>query len=235
MEQDTLKITGVLSDSTRFSIYQYISKAHRAVTVQEIAETFDIHPNVARLHLTKLEDVHMLVSETQKTGKGGRPSRLYRLSDEVISIQFPFRDYQLLANIALESLASLGEEGRKALSNTGRKFGIQAAEMFISKNHLSLSQLTMEGKLQLLKEIALTQGIDPQLEWIETKQQIRLDIYNCPFKEIAKVETHQVCHMHQEIIVGMLSVIFQDFKLDEIENAVEGAHACSYAIIVQTK
>ena len=56
----------------------------------------------------------MLKSETKKTGKGGRPSRLYVLSEDVI-LQFPFRDYQLLARIAFNSLLSLGAAGEKAL------------------------------------------------------------------------------------------------------------------------
>lgn len=68
MEQ-TLRITNVLSDPTRYYIYQYISKQHQEVTVQEIADGFNIHPNVARLHLSKLEDVNMLVSETKKQVK----------------------------------------------------------------------------------------------------------------------------------------------------------------------
>ena len=106
MEQ-AFKITGVLADPTRYYIYKYISQKHSYVTVQEIADEFDIHPNVARLHLSKLEDVHMLKSETKKTGKGGRPSRLYVLSEDVIQLQFPFRDYQLLAKIAFNSLLSL--------------------------------------------------------------------------------------------------------------------------------
>jgi len=71
--EKTLKITNVLSDPTRYYIYQYITKRHSDVTVQEIADTFEIHPNVARLHLTKLEDVNMLISETKKTGQ--LPSR----------------------------------------------------------------------------------------------------------------------------------------------------------------
>lgn len=68
MEQ-ALKITGVLSDPTRYYIYKYISQKHNYVTVQEIADEFNIHPNVARLHLSKLEDVNMLKSETKKLGK----------------------------------------------------------------------------------------------------------------------------------------------------------------------
>ncbi|MCI2254547.1 hypothetical protein L2D08_09225 [Domibacillus sp. PGB-M46] len=42
------------------------------MTVQDIAAQFGIHPNVARLHLTKLEGVNLIGSCLQKTGKGGR-------------------------------------------------------------------------------------------------------------------------------------------------------------------
>jgi transcriptional regulator len=69
MEQ-TLKITNVLADPTRFSIYNYIVNQNREVTVQEIADEFSIHPNVARLHLSKLEDVGMLKSENKKPDAG---------------------------------------------------------------------------------------------------------------------------------------------------------------------
>ncbi|KHF31155.1 Helix-turn-helix domain protein [Anoxybacillus sp. BCO1] len=62
----SIKITSVLADPTRYEIYQYIARKHQEVTVQEIADAFHIHPNVARLHLTKLEDVNMLVSENEK-------------------------------------------------------------------------------------------------------------------------------------------------------------------------
>ena len=88
MEQ-ILKITNVLSDPTRLSIYNYISKKHKEVNVKEIAKEFNIHPNVARLHLSKLEDVGMLKSENQKTWRG-RPSRIYRLSEDVVELSFPF-------------------------------------------------------------------------------------------------------------------------------------------------
>src|SRR5690625_27597 len=107
--ENTLKVTNVLSDPTRFNIYQHIIKRRKPVTVLNVAEEFDIHPNVARLHLSKLEEIKLITSHFQKTGRGGRPSRLYELSDNVIELNFPFRDYKLLATIAIESFADLGE------------------------------------------------------------------------------------------------------------------------------
>src|SRR5574342_688994 len=152
MEQ-TLKITNVLSDPTRYYIYQYITKRHQEVTVQEVAEHFNIHPNVARLHLSKLEDVNMLASETKKTGKGGRPSRLYRLSDDVIQLHFPFRDYMLLSNVAIQTMLSLGEEGKKALFLTGKRFGTEIIEQEMAKRALG-EELEFDQKLNILKSAA---------------------------------------------------------------------------------
>src|SRR5574342_313388 len=150
MEQ-TLKITNVLSDPTRYYIYQYITKRHQEVTVQEVADNFNIHPNVARLHLTKLEDVNMLSSETKKTGKGGRPSRLYRLSDDVIQLHFPYRDYMLLSKVAIETMISLGEEGKKALHLTGKRFGLEIIDQELSRKGHNGSELNFDQKLNILK------------------------------------------------------------------------------------
>jgi predicted ArsR family transcriptional regulator len=159
MEQ-TLKITNVLSDPTRYYIYQYITKRHQEVTVQEVAENFNIHPNVARLHLSKLEDVNMLASETKKTGKGGRPSRLYRLSDDVIQLHFPFRDYMLLSKVAIQTMISLGEAGKKALFLTGKRFGAEVIEQEKAKRALG-EELEFEQKLTILKSAATLAGFYP--------------------------------------------------------------------------
>src|SRR5690625_1787037 len=126
--ENTLKVTTVMSDPTRFDIYQHLIENHQDVNVNEIAKHFDIHPNVARLHLSKLEDINLVTSQLVKTGKGGRPGRRYKLSDNVIELNFPARDYKILSSIALESLMELGEAGKQALYQTGRKYGMEAIE-----------------------------------------------------------------------------------------------------------
>lgn len=61
--------SNVLSDPTRFNIYQYLIKHHQEVGVAEIAELFDIRPNVARLHLSKLEDINIVESYLKRLAK----------------------------------------------------------------------------------------------------------------------------------------------------------------------
>ena len=231
MEQ-TLKITNVLSDPTRFYIYQYITKLHKEVTVQEIAENFEIHPNVARLHLSKLEDVHMLVSDTQKTGKGGRPSRLYRLSDDVIQLNFPFRDYQLLAKIAIQTMVSLGEIGKKALYDTGKKFGQELIEHEKNNSFLNGIELSFEQKLTILKNASTMAGFYPEFETNDDQTKIYFQIFNCPFKEVAAEHTESVCNMHFEFLKGMFESLFDSIELVEKENMISGCESCSYHAIV---
>lgn len=233
MEQQTLKITGVLSDPTRFSIYQYVAKQHRDVTVQEIADAFEIHANVARLHLTKLEDVNMLISETKKTGKGGRPSRFYRLSDEVISLQFPYRDYQKLSEIAIDTLLNLGEIGEKALTQTGRRFGYESARTYLMNLDKNLSDLTTKEKLNHIKTVALQQGLNPEMYFDEETNEINFRIYNCTFKELVP-DRAPICRMHQALINGFFDFFFGDIDLtkssymsDDIEYSF-----CSYRTVV---
>jgi predicted ArsR family transcriptional regulator len=226
MEQ-TLKITNVLADPTRYHIYEYITKKHKKVSVQEIAEAFNIHPNVARLHLTKLEDVNMIVSETQKTGKGGRPSRLYRLSDKVIQLHFPFRDYQLLSKIAIQTVAKLGDVGKQALYETGKNFGKELVAQRIPHDQ-SVQQLTFAEKAEIVKEAAEAAGFYPTFEYNEKEGKIYLQVFNCPFKEIALQEPEIICQMHYAFLQGMFDVLFPNVELVEMENMMEGCDCCSY-------
>ncbi|KYD25743.1 MULTISPECIES: helix-turn-helix domain-containing protein [Bacillaceae] len=226
MEQ-TLKITNVLADPTRYHIYEYITKKHKKVSVQEIAEAFNIHPNVARLHLTKLEDVNMIVSETQKTGKGGRPSRLYRLSDKVIQLHFPFRDYQLLSKIAIQTMAKLGDVGKQALYETGKNFGKELVAQRIPHDQ-SVQELTFAEKAEIVKEAAEAAGLYPTFEYNEKEGKIYLQVFNCPFKEIAFQEPEIICQMHYAFLQGMFEVLFPNVELVEMENMIKGCDCCSY-------
>lgn len=231
MEQ-TLKITNVLSDPTRYYIYQYITKRHQEVTVQEVADNFNIHPNVARLHLSKLEDVNMLASETKKTGKGGRPSRLYRLSDGVIQLHFPYRDYMLLSRVAIQTMLSLGEEGKKALYLTGKRFGTEIIEQEMAKKQLTGAEIDFEQKLAILKNAATLAGFDPEFEVNGEQTKIFFQIFNCPFKEVAAEHSETVCSMHHEFLIGMFEALFESAELIEHGNIANGCGTCSYQALV---
>ncbi|MCA1031722.1 helix-turn-helix domain-containing protein [Bacillus timonensis] len=230
MEQ-TLKITNVMSDPTRFYIYQYIAKYDKEHTVAEIAEEFSIHPNVARLHLSKLEEVNLITSSTNKTGRGGRPSRVYRLADEVIQLFFPFRDYQLLSRIALQSMMILGEQGISALKETGKKFG---KEYIVKKmKEDPHGELTFKEKINILKQASSMAGFNADFDYDEDLQQVFFSIHNCPFKELAIEYDQAVCSMHSYFIYGMIQGLFPNLLLSKKESMLKSnCDSCTYHAFV---
>ncbi|MEE3953291.1 helix-turn-helix transcriptional regulator [Peribacillus frigoritolerans] len=233
MEQ-TLKITNVLADPTRYYIYQHIVNNHGDVSVQEIADSFNIHPNVARLHLSKLEDIDMLTSNSRKTGKGGRPSRLYRLSDKVIQLHFPYRNYQLLAKVAVQSMMTLGEQGKQALYETGKVFGEELINQQLSLNSTSIDRLAFAEKVNMLKNAATIAGLSPEIQASEEENKISFRIFNCPFKEVTEVEPGTICSMHNSFLKGMFEALFENVNIVEIENMMSNCAACSYQASVLT-
>ncbi len=107
------ELTAVLADQTRYRIYRAIAQqAGTPVTVAEVAARFGLHPNVARMHLGKLEQAGFVTTGFRRGKGGGRPAKLYSLSDKVPSFGFPPRRYELLSSLALAVLAD--EDGQRA-------------------------------------------------------------------------------------------------------------------------
>jgi predicted ArsR family transcriptional regulator len=227
--ENFLKITNGLADPTRYEIYQTIIKRNQPVTVQEIANQFSLHTNVARHHLSKLEELKLVKSELIKTGKGGRPSKCYLLSDKVSQLSFPFRDYELLAKIALQSIQSLGEDGKKLLYDTGASYGSQLIKKLLLSNPQIFEQITIENKLAIIQEASVMLGFYPTIEWLEDEQFIDFSICNCPFKEIAK-QNQSVCTMHFSFIEGMFTALFPKNEFQQTENMLIKHNQCSYRI-----
>jgi predicted ArsR family transcriptional regulator len=230
--EETLKVTSVLSDPTRFHIYEYISQHRKDVTVQEIADLFHIHPNVARLHLSKLEEIKLIVSETKKTGKGGRPSRFYRLSDEVIQLSFPYRDYQLLSNIAIHTITKLGEEGQTLFNNSAYEYGMTYMKQSYSHLWSTIDTLSHEEKLNMIKEAAASTGLFPIMTLNENQQTAIFEIRNCPFKESAFKQHEAICSMHNSFLKGMFDALFTHLTFEVKDSMALGCETCTYHVSV---
>ncbi len=65
----------VLSLPTRAAILANLLRTGPR-TVKEVADTFSIHPNVARAHLDLMVEAGFLAAETQRRNKG-RPAKVY--------------------------------------------------------------------------------------------------------------------------------------------------------------
>ncbi len=195
------ELSAVLADDTRYHIYRWIAgQPATDVTVADVAAEFGLHPNVARMHLAKLEQAGFLITGFRRAAGGGRPAKLYRLSDLVVTFGFPPRRYELLSRLALDSLAAGGSrddalrvcqdaglaEGRRALAPDGVPPNDHAAAA------------------ALVASIAEEQGLMPEVTWRDGT--LSVVVNNCSFRELSGADPDLVCAMHRAFLEGILQV-----------------------------
>ena len=196
------ELSAVLADDTRYHIYRAVAeRPGEDVTVAEIAEHFGLHPNVARMHLAKLEQAGFLSTAFRRSAGGGRPAKLYHLSEMVLTFGFPPRRYEMLSRLALSALAAGGSrddslrvcreagaaEGRRALSGAKR------------------SPRDAAVAAGLVRKVAEEQGLLPEVTWRAGALQVV--VHNCAFRELSGADPDLVCAMHRAFLEGVLEVV----------------------------
>jgi predicted ArsR family transcriptional regulator len=204
LERDPQRVSAVLADPTRYQIYQHVLATPAPVAVAAVAQAFGLHPNVARMHLGKLVDIGLLVAHTEKTGKGGRPSFLYGPSGNAVSLTVPARDFQLLANLLVQSLALTGEGGREAIAqigNTfGRRLGREALEAAIGQDpsrdmtYAELLRACAAALERLGVAVHVISGSDSHASLV---------LRTCGFREVAAAYPEHVCFLCKAMVEGV--------------------------------
>ncbi|MEG0471984.1 MAG: transcriptional regulator [Solibacillus sp.] len=226
-----IKITSTLADETRFSIYEYMLQHKEFFTVQNIADQFKIHSNVARLHLTKLAEIGAISSEYLKTGKGGRPGRVYKVKQDGITLSFPRRDHSLLLKWSLDLIAELGdvalEKAKQLCYEDGKQF---IHELLIErKNRLPLP---FDEKVKLLTNSAKLIGYIPEIEEHEGVKKLVFSIYNCPFHDQIARHGEIVCALHESYLRGQVEMLFETEVFSQFESMLHDCDFCNYKIAI---
>jgi len=219
------QLTVVLADETRYRIYRSIAeKPHVAVTVADVARRFGLHPNVARMHLGKLARAGLLVTGLRKTNGGGRPARLYRLSDTVSSFAVPPRRYELLSVLALTALAQKGSDAE--VLEVCREAGRSEGRRFLAKDGLTAGG-SKEAVAENVRRSAEEQGLLPEVGWRNGR--LELELHNCPFREVSSARPDLVCPMHRAYFEGLVGAIageLRDGAIVDGESMSRGAETC---------
>ncbi len=230
INHNPLKVTSTLSDETRFSIYQYMLQEKKPFSVQEIADHFHIHPNVARLHLTKLTEIDVISAEYEKTGKGGRPGRRYKALEDGISLSFPKRNNEELLDWAIDILGEFGEEAYIVGQKICYKKGRNEIEATILKQRKEITHLTFEEKLEILTDTAALIGYIPMIKETPAGKTLSFAIYNCPFHTEIKHNARLVCALHESYLKGQFDALFNVSDFVQVENMMQNCEYCTYQI-----
>jgi predicted ArsR family transcriptional regulator len=226
------QLSVVLADETRYRIYRSIAEQpHDVVTVAEVAQQFGLHPNVARMHLGKLEQAGLLATGLRKTKGGGRPARLYTLSGQVSSFDVPPRRYDLLSSLALTALAQRGSDDDDVLG-VCRDAGRAEGRRYVAEQGRPKGS-SKKSSADLVRRVAEQQGLLPEVRWEGDALNVR--VRNCVFKEIAALRPDLVCPMHRAFFEGLVDAVVgqvRDVRVVDDASISRGASACRLSFIV---
>ena len=224
-----LQITHTLGDPTRYGIYRVlVEAAGEPLTVIDIAERFSLHPNVARMHLQKLVDVGLVESDTRKSPGGGRPAHIYRLSDRVATLQFPPRDYQLLAGLALQVVQTIAKDRPELLDQAGWEMGHAEGAKGLRRDGIDTQGATLDVIIESLRATCALLGLFPRVE--RQAGGILVELHNCVFRELSAGFPGMVCTLHTAMLRGILDAYLKEFTLTGESGPANQGGVCSFSV-----
>ena len=193
-----IEAISALHDPRRRAVYRYVSRQRHDVSRDEAAHGVSISRSLASFHLERLVGAGLLaVTYRRLTGRqgpgAGRPSKLYRRSDRQISISFPERRYELLAQLFAGPLQAAREARVKTgLTKAARTFGRALAATYRSGRPAS------RGSVRTLREVLDDMGAEP---FVDGRL---LRLRNCPFDTVASRYPELVCGTNLRLVEGVI-------------------------------
>lgn len=224
-----LKVTGTMADETRYLIYEFMLQQKKHFSVQDIADQFKIHPNVARLHLTKLAEINVISAEYLKTGKGGRPGRVYKATEDGVSLSFPKREEPIMLDWLLQLVESLGEEAlTKALQISYTEGQKMMQVLLLNEGRGRI--LSFDEKVEILSNSATMIGYVTNIQKDEQVNTIMFSIFNCPFQKQLAAHSDIACKLHESYLQGQVETLFNSKEFVRTESMVHDCEFCNYEI-----
>ena len=214
-------VTSAFGDPTRRDIYLFAREDDRGVTASEVAERFELHPNVARHHLDKLAAGGYLdVAVARGSGGAGRPSKRYRAAALEVGLEFPDRRDDLLVRLLGQALALIPRDQAEAMAEqVGEEYGRGLAEhMSPGEGHRSF-----RNALHAVADALTAHGFAAHAEARGGSLAIIAD--HCPFGETA-TQHPVICAVDRGIVRGMLAGLYGDTVPTTEASRAQGDDAC---------
>jgi predicted ArsR family transcriptional regulator len=220
-------ITSAFGDPTRRAIYLFSREHPEGVTAAEVARRFELHPNVARHHLDKLAGGGYLEVAVARTGNAGagRPSKLYRATEQSATLEFPVRHDDLLVSLLGRALALIPPQEAAAMAE---EVGIEYGRVMASSlGDSSDGQRSFRSALHAVADALTAHGFAAHAE--KHGSELRIVSEHCPFGGAA-IENPVICAVDRGMVRGMLGALYGD-TTPELESSIPmGDEVCVTAI-----
>ena len=214
-------VTNAFGDPTRREIYLFVRSSPEGVKAAEVAEQFELHPNVARHHLEKLAAGSYLDVELARHSTAGRPSKRYRTAANDTHLSFPPRRDDLLATLLARALERLpNDEARIIAEEVGYEYGRAIAQrMEPTEGHRSV-----KAAVASVADALTAHGFAAHAE--ARGNMLTLVSEQCPFGDAAKRWPHVLCAVDTGMVKGMLEGLYGETDPQITESRPDGDEHC---------
>jgi predicted ArsR family transcriptional regulator len=214
-------VTAAFGDPTRREIYLFVRAHPDGVKAAEVAQRFDLHPNVARHHLEKLASGGYVDVALARHESAGRPSKRYQAPQRDTHLAFPPRRDDLLGMLLARALEKLAvEEAHAIAEQVGFEYGrSMAARMEPGEGHRSVKKA-----LASVADALTAHGFAAHAE--SHGKSLTLVAEHCPFGEAASKYPHVLCAVDTGMIKGMLEGLYGETEPFIEESRPGGGEHC---------
>jgi DeoR family transcriptional regulator, suf operon transcriptional repressor len=187
------------------------------ITINELAEAVGINPISVRHHLTNLQMEGLIAAEEERHGVG-RPRLVYSLTEEGME-RFPTKYLRLTTRLLAQMKESMPGPLVTKLFN-------QVAEDLASEYTSQIEGLSMEERLEFVKELLAQEGFT--VEWEKKGTEYQIHEISCPYYQIG-VAHPEVCTVDQTLISKMLAL-----PANKVQCILTGGAVCTYVVQAAT-
>ncbi len=187
------------------------------MSIEQLGDKLGVMPVTVRAHVNVLERDQLLRGVEHRTGRAGRPSRVYSLTEKAQEL-FP-NSYDNLATHILDSVRELhGDESAARLID---KVGQDMADAHSDE----LENKPLSDKVETAAQILNDNGC--LATWEKVDEKYVLTAHNCPYLHVVE-HTPDICHME----VAFLEKALQTrVRLDDSLPA--GSPHCTFVVEAQ--
>jgi DeoR family transcriptional regulator, suf operon transcriptional repressor len=198
--------------STRERILQTLLN-HPRSTISDLAAAVDINDISVRHHLGSLQADSLVFSDEERHGVG-RPRLVFSLTEKGLE-RFPTKYLRLTTRLLDELKETLPPQ---IISNLFEKMAADLAGGY----HGQISDLSIEGKLELIKTLLTEEGFT--IDWEKEGNHYLINEVTCPYYHVGQNHP-EVCTVDQTLISSILSV-----PAEKIHCVLHGDSHCTYVI-----
>lgn len=188
----------VLNDPVRRSLYLYVARQSDAVSRDAAAEATGATRENAAFHLDKLVEAGLLEASYRRLGGrsgpgAGRPSKVYRRSEQKLQVTLPARRYELAAEVLAQALDN------PQAKNASASVAVAAHRAGAALGVTARTRASRGSPLRRVAQLLDAQGYEPT----EAPRGV-VRMRNCPFHEVAQTHPGLVCGMNLSFMEGIV-------------------------------